>query len=51
MSNKFLLIYIFLIKSPGSRSLCEDDVDLIREGNFQMKPDVIEEPGINQSCK
>ncbi|KAF4802746.1 protein ZGRF1 isoform X4 [Turdus rufiventris] len=37
------------LMSPGSRSLCEDDVDIIREGNFQMKPDVIEEPGINQS--
>ncbi|XP_032916667.1 protein ZGRF1 isoform X3 [Catharus ustulatus] len=36
-------------KSPGSRSLCEDDVDIIREENFQMKPDVVEEPGINQS--
>ncbi|XP_068868579.1 5'-3' DNA helicase ZGRF1 isoform X2 [Aphelocoma coerulescens] len=36
-------------KSPGSRSLHNDDVDVIREGNFQMKPDVIEEPGINES--
>ncbi|XP_039566687.1 protein ZGRF1 isoform X4 [Passer montanus] len=36
-------------KSPGSRSLHKDDVDILREGNFQMKPDVIEEPGINQS--
>nr|XP_030127993.3 protein ZGRF1 [Taeniopygia guttata] len=36
-------------KSPSSRSLHKDDVDVIREGNFQMKPDVIEEPGINQS--
>ncbi|XP_064272185.1 5'-3' DNA helicase ZGRF1 isoform X4 [Passer domesticus] len=36
-------------KSPGSRSLHKDDVDISREGNFQMKPDVIEEPGINQS--
>ncbi|KAM4781530.1 5'-3' DNA helicase ZGRF1 isoform 2-T3 [Cyanocitta cristata] len=36
-------------KSPGSRSLHNNDVDVIREGNFQMKPDVIEEPGINES--
>ncbi|XP_041252764.1 protein ZGRF1 [Onychostruthus taczanowskii] len=36
-------------KSPGSRSLHKDDVDILREGNFQMEPDVIEEPGINQS--
>uniref|UniRef100_A0A8C5IC62 5'-3' DNA helicase ZGRF1 n=1 Tax=Junco hyemalis TaxID=40217 RepID=A0A8C5IC62_JUNHY len=36
-------------KSPGSRSLHEDDVDIVREGNFQVKPDVIEEPGVNQS--
>ncbi|XP_031360527.2 5'-3' DNA helicase ZGRF1 [Lonchura striata] len=36
-------------QSPSSRSLHKDDVDVIREGNFQMKPDVIEEPGINQS--
>ncbi|XP_063271132.1 5'-3' DNA helicase ZGRF1 [Prinia subflava] len=36
-------------KSPGSRSLHKDDADIIREGNFQMKPEVIEEPGINQS--
>ncbi|XP_039921563.1 protein ZGRF1 isoform X2 [Hirundo rustica] len=36
-------------KSPGSRSLHKNDADLIREGNFRMKPDVIEEPGINQS--
>ncbi|XP_074398003.1 5'-3' DNA helicase ZGRF1 isoform X1 [Zonotrichia albicollis] len=35
-------------KSPGSRSLHEDDVDIVGEGNFQVKPDVIEEPGINQ---
>ncbi|XP_039566684.1 protein ZGRF1 isoform X1 [Passer montanus] len=38
-----------LRQSPGSRSLHKDDVDILREGNFQMKPDVIEEPGINQS--
>ncbi|XP_059326440.1 protein ZGRF1 [Ammospiza nelsoni] len=37
------------LKSPGSRSLRKDDVDLVREGNFEVKPDVIEEPGINQS--
>ncbi|KAM3671943.1 5'-3' DNA helicase ZGRF1 [Ammospiza maritima maritima] len=37
------------LKSPGSRSLHKDDVDLVREGNFEVKPDVIEEPGINQS--
>ncbi|XP_030803988.1 protein ZGRF1 isoform X2 [Camarhynchus parvulus] len=36
-------------KSPGSRSFHKDDVDIVREGNFQVKPDVIEEPGINQS--
>ncbi|XP_059699608.1 protein ZGRF1 isoform X1 [Haemorhous mexicanus] len=36
-------------KSPGSRSLLKDDVDIIKEGNFQINPDVIEEPGINQS--
>ncbi|XP_053832147.1 protein ZGRF1 isoform X2 [Vidua macroura] len=36
-------------QSPSSRSLHKDDVDFIREGNFQMKPDVIEEPGINES--
>ncbi|KAM4899714.1 5'-3' DNA helicase ZGRF1 [Sylvia borin] len=36
-------------KSPGSRSLHKDDVDVIREGNFQMKPGVMEVPGINQS--
>ncbi|XP_066174450.1 5'-3' DNA helicase ZGRF1 [Sylvia atricapilla] len=36
-------------QSPGSRSLHKDDVDVIREGNFQMKPGVIEVPGINQS--
>ncbi|XP_039406841.1 protein ZGRF1 isoform X2 [Corvus cornix cornix] len=36
-------------QSPGSRSLHNDDVDVIREGNFQMKPDAIEEPGINES--
>ncbi|KAM7021542.1 5'-3' DNA helicase ZGRF1 [Passerculus sandwichensis] len=36
-------------KSPGSRSLHKDDVDIVREGNFEVKPDVIEEPGINQS--
>ncbi|XP_017594489.1 PREDICTED: protein ZGRF1 isoform X3 [Corvus brachyrhynchos] len=36
-------------KSPGSRSLRNDDVDVIREGNFQMKPDAIEEPGMNES--
>nr|XP_054489491.1 protein ZGRF1 [Agelaius phoeniceus] len=36
-------------KSPGSRSLHKDDVDIVREGNFQVKPDVIQEPGINQS--
>ncbi|RLV96717.1 hypothetical protein DV515_00012520 [Chloebia gouldiae] len=36
-------------KSPSSRSLHKDDIDVIREGNFQMKPDVVEEPGINQS--
>ncbi|KAL9852738.1 5'-3' DNA helicase ZGRF1 isoform 4-T5 [Geothlypis trichas] len=36
-------------KSPGSRSLHKDDLDIVREGNFQVKPDVIEEPGINQS--
>uniref|UniRef100_A0A8D2QC14 5'-3' DNA helicase ZGRF1-like N-terminal domain-containing protein n=1 Tax=Zonotrichia albicollis TaxID=44394 RepID=A0A8D2QC14_ZONAL len=35
-------------KSPGSRSLHEDDVDIVGEGNFQVKPDVIEETGINQ---
>ncbi|RMC13571.1 hypothetical protein DUI87_08647 [Hirundo rustica rustica] len=39
----------FKIKSPGSRSLHKNDADLIREGNFRMKPNVIEEPGINQS--
>lgn len=44
-------MFFFLIKSPGSRSLHKDDVDVITEGNFQMKPDVIEEPGINESCK
>lgn len=38
-------------KSPGSRSLHNNDVDVIQEGNFQMKPDVIEEPGINESRK
>ncbi|XP_053795924.1 protein ZGRF1 isoform X4 [Vidua chalybeata] len=37
------------IQSPSSRSLHKDDVDFIREGNFHMKPDVIEEPGINES--
>ncbi|XP_064567501.1 5'-3' DNA helicase ZGRF1 isoform X4 [Zonotrichia leucophrys gambelii] len=37
-----------LRQSPGSRSLHEDDVDIVGEGNFQVKPDVIEEPGINQ---
>uniref|UniRef100_A0A8C0VUX4 Zinc finger GRF-type containing 1 n=1 Tax=Cyanistes caeruleus TaxID=156563 RepID=A0A8C0VUX4_CYACU len=36
-------------QSPGSSSLHKDDVDMIREGNFQVMPDVIEEPGINQS--
>ncbi|KAM7052071.1 5'-3' DNA helicase ZGRF1 isoform 2-T3 [Acridotheres tristis] len=36
-------------KSSGSRSLHKDDVDIIREGSFQMKPDVIEEPLINRS--
>ncbi|XP_037990915.1 protein ZGRF1 [Motacilla alba alba] len=36
-------------KFPDSRSLHKDDADIIREGNFQMKPDVTEEPGINQS--
>ncbi|XP_017594487.1 PREDICTED: protein ZGRF1 isoform X1 [Corvus brachyrhynchos] len=36
-------------QSPGSRSLRNDDVDVIREGNFQMKPDAIEEPGMNES--
>lgn len=41
----------FKIKSPVSRSLHKDDVDIIREGNFQMKPDVFDDPGINQSCK
>ncbi|XP_015479486.1 protein ZGRF1 isoform X2 [Parus major] len=36
-------------KSPGASSLHKDDVDIIREGNFQVMPAVIEEPGINQS--
>ncbi|XP_066040901.1 5'-3' DNA helicase ZGRF1 isoform X2 [Chamaea fasciata] len=36
-------------KSPGSKSLHKDDVDIIRDGDFQMKLGVIEEPGINQS--
>ncbi|XP_066405435.1 5'-3' DNA helicase ZGRF1 [Molothrus aeneus] len=41
--------YDWQSKSPGSRSLHKDDVDIVREGNFQVKPDVIQEPGINQS--
>ncbi|XP_064509900.1 5'-3' DNA helicase ZGRF1 isoform X5 [Pseudopipra pipra] len=36
-------------KSPCSRSLHGDDMDGIREGNFQMEPDVTEESRINQS--
>ncbi|KAJ7396123.1 protein ZGRF1 [Pitangus sulphuratus] len=36
-------------QSPGSRSLQGDDMDVIREGNFQMEPDVMEESRINQS--
>ncbi|XP_027514712.1 protein ZGRF1 isoform X3 [Corapipo altera] len=36
-------------KSPGSRSLHGDDMDVIREGNFQMESDVTEEPRRNQS--
>ncbi|XP_027758978.1 protein ZGRF1 isoform X2 [Empidonax traillii] len=36
-------------QSPGSRSPQGDDMDVIREGNFQMEPAVIEESRINQS--
>ncbi|XP_039242571.1 protein ZGRF1 [Pipra filicauda] len=36
-------------QSPGSRSLHGDDMDVIREGNFQMESDVTEEARINQS--
>ncbi|XP_064509896.1 5'-3' DNA helicase ZGRF1 isoform X2 [Pseudopipra pipra] len=36
-------------QSPCSRSLHGDDMDGIREGNFQMEPDVTEESRINQS--
>ncbi|KAJ7417580.1 hypothetical protein WISP_63752 [Willisornis vidua] len=36
-------------KSPGSRSLHEDEVDVIRAGNFPVKSDVSQESGTNQS--
>ncbi|XP_027529080.1 protein ZGRF1-like isoform X3 [Neopelma chrysocephalum] len=36
-------------KSSGSRSLHGDDMDVIRQGNFQMESDVAEESRINPS--
>ncbi|KAM6301330.1 5'-3' DNA helicase ZGRF1 [Aegotheles albertisi] len=36
-------------KSPGSRSLQEDDTSFIREENFQTKSNVIKEPRMDQS--
>ncbi|XP_074894244.1 5'-3' DNA helicase ZGRF1 isoform X2 [Buteo buteo] len=35
-------------KSPGSRSLHEDDTNFIREGNFQKKSNIIKESRIDQ---
>ncbi|XP_069711219.1 5'-3' DNA helicase ZGRF1 isoform X6 [Phaenicophaeus curvirostris] len=36
-------------KSPGSRSLHEDDISFIREEKFHMQPDFIKESRIDQS--
>ncbi|XP_009081144.1 PREDICTED: protein ZGRF1, partial [Acanthisitta chloris] len=36
-------------QSPGPTNLPEDDLDFIREGNFQVKSDVVEESRMNQS--